>query len=164
MNSPRFKTVGIVGTGAMGRGIAQIAAQAGSAVLLYDTQAEAVAKARQAVAAQWDKLVAKGRLTPEQAQAQQQRLQPAGSLADLAGCELVIEAVPEKLALKQELFQKLSAICAPTTILASNTSSLSLTEIARRSSAATASGYDARLVRILPATASSITPARMMPP
>ena len=129
MNSPRFKTVGIVGTGAMGRGIAQIAAQAGSAVLLYDTQAEAVAKARQAVAAQWDKLVAKGRLTPEQAQAQQQRLQPAGSLADLAGCELVVEAIVERLDAKRALFAELEGLVGADAVLATNTSSLSVTEI-----------------------------------
>ena len=62
METPEFKTVGIVGAGAMGRGIAQIAAQAGSKVLLFDTQADAVAKARESVAAQWDKLVEKGRI------------------------------------------------------------------------------------------------------
>ena len=64
MDTPRFKTVGIVGTGAMGRGIAQIAAQAGSTVLLFDTQPDAIAKARDSVGAQWDRLVEKGRLTP----------------------------------------------------------------------------------------------------
>lgn len=129
MNSPRFKTVGIVGTGAMGRGIAQIAAQAGSAVRLYDAQPEAVAKAREAVVAQWDKLVAKGRLTPGQAQAQQQCLQPAGSLADLAGCELVVEAIVERLDAKRALFAELEGLLGADAVLATNTSSLSVTEI-----------------------------------
>ena len=70
METPEFKTVGIVGAGAMGRGIAQIAAQAGSKVLLFDTQADAVAKARESVAAQWDKLVEKGRIDAAAATAQ----------------------------------------------------------------------------------------------
>ena len=77
MNTPRFHTVGIVGTGAMGRGIAQIAAQAGSTVLLFDTQADAIAKARDALGAQWDKLVDKGRLDATDAAAHKQRLRPA---------------------------------------------------------------------------------------
>ena len=79
MTPPTFSTVGIVGTGAMGRGIAQIAAQAGSTVVLFDTQAAAVEKAREALGAQWNKLVEKGRLTPEQATAQKERLKAAAT-------------------------------------------------------------------------------------
>ncbi len=130
MNSPRFKTVGIVGTGAMGRGIAQIAAQASSTVLLFDTQPDAIAKARDSVGAQWDRLVEKGRLTPEAAAAQKDRLQPAAALADLAGCDLVIEAIVERLDVKQKLFGELEGIVQPTAVLATNTSSLSVTAIA----------------------------------
>ncbi len=130
MNTPRFKTVGIVGTGAMGRGIAQIAAQAGSTVMLFDTQAEAVAKAREALGAQWDKLVDKGRLEAAQANAHKQHLKPATALTDLAGCDLVIEAIVERLDVKKALFAELEGIVAPDAVLATNTSSLSVTAIA----------------------------------
>ena len=67
MSTPEFTTVGLVGTGAMGRGIAQIAAQAGAVVRLFDTQPDAVAKAQAALGAQWDKLLEKGKLTAEEA-------------------------------------------------------------------------------------------------
>ncbi len=130
MTTPRFSTVGIVGTGAMGRGIAQIAAQAGSTVLLYDTQAEAVAKAQQALGAQWDKLVDKGRLTTEAAAAQKARLKPAGTLSDLADCDLVIEAIVERLDIKKSLFGELEDLVKPGAVLVTNTSSLSVTAIA----------------------------------
>ena len=129
-SAPLFTTVGIVGTGAMGRGIAQIAAQAGSTVVLFDTQAAAVEKAREALGAQWNKLVEKGRLTPEQATAQKERLKAAPTLADLAGCDLVVEAVVERLDVKKNLFAELEDIVAPTAVLATNTSSLSVTAIA----------------------------------
>ncbi|MBK8665073.1 MAG: 3-hydroxyacyl-CoA dehydrogenase [Burkholderiales bacterium] len=129
MDTPRFKTVGIVGTGAMGRGIAQIAAQAGSTVLLFDTQPDAIAKARDSVGAQWDRLVEKGRLTADAAAAQKERLKPAAALADLAGCDLVIEAIVERLDVKQKLFGELEGIVGPGAVLASNTSSLSVTAI-----------------------------------
>ena len=130
MTTPRFKTVGIVGTGAMGRGIAQIAAQAGSAVLLFDTQADAVAKAQGALGAQWDKLVEKGRLDAAQAAAHKARLQAAASLSALAGCDLVVEAIVEKLDVKKALFAELEGVVQPAAVLASNTSSLSVTAIA----------------------------------
>lgn len=132
MNTPSFHTVGIVGTGAMGRGIAEIAAQAGSTVLLFDTQPEAVAKARDALGAQWDKLVEKGRLDSAAAAAQKARLKPATSLGDLAGCDLVVEAIVEKLDVKQALFAELEGIVQPTAVLATNTSSLSVTAIAAK--------------------------------
>ena len=128
--TPTFPTVGIVGTGAMGRGIAQIAAQAGSTVILFDTQAAAIEKAREALGAQWNKLVEKGRLTDEQATAQKERLKSAAALADLAPCDLVVEAVVERLDVKQKLFGELEDIVAPTAVLATNTSSLSVTAIA----------------------------------
>ncbi len=125
-----FTTVGIVGAGAMGRGIAQIAAQAGSTVLLFDTQHEAVIKGRDAVFSQWDKLLEKGRLDAEQVQAFKARLQPAATLADLAGCDLVVEAVVERLDVKKSLFAELESLVSPDAVLATNTSSLSVTSIA----------------------------------
>lgn len=128
MTNP-YKTVGIVGTGAMGRGIAQIAAQAGSTVLLLDAQAGAAERARQAIVDQWNKLVDKGRIDPAQASAWQAALQPVTEMADLKDCELVVEAIVERLDAKQALFQALEAIVAPTALLATNTSSLSVTAI-----------------------------------
>lgn len=127
---PIFSTVGIVGTGAMGRGIAQMAAQAGSAVLLFDTQPEAVAKAQAALGAQWDKLVEKGRLGAEAAAAHKARLQPVASLAALAPCDLVVEAIVERLDVKQKLFAELEDVVGADAVLATNTSSLSVTAIA----------------------------------
>ena len=128
--TPRFQTIGIVGTGAMGRGIAQIAAQAGSTVLLFDTQPDAVTKARDAVSTQWDKLVEKGRIDAAAASAQKARLKPAAALADLAGCDLIVEAIVENLDVKKKLFAELEGIVQPTAVLATNTSSLSVTAIA----------------------------------
>ncbi|MDO5624038.1 MAG: 3-hydroxyacyl-CoA dehydrogenase [Pseudomonadota bacterium] len=130
-NTPRqFHTVGIVGTGAMGRGIAQIAAQAGSTVLLFDTQPEAIAKAQDALGKQWDKLAEKGRISADAAATHKARLKPAATLADLAACDLVIEAIVERLDVKQKVFAELEAIVQPDAVLATNTSSLSVTAIA----------------------------------
>ena len=125
-----FANVGIVGTGAMGRGIAQIAAQAGSTVRLMDAQAGAAEKAREAICAQWDKLVEKGRLEAAVASGHKDRLLLAGTLADLAGCDLVIEAIVERLEVKRALFAELEALVPASAVLASNTSSLSVTAIA----------------------------------
>ena len=125
-----FANVGIVGTGAMGRGIAQIAAQAGSTVRLMDAQAGAAEKARDAICAQWDKLVEKGRLEAAVAAGHKDRLVLAGALADLTGCDLVVEAIAERLDVKRALFAELEALVPPQTVLASNTSSLSVTAIA----------------------------------
>jgi len=125
-----YKTVGIVGTGAMGRGIAQIAAQAGSQVRLMDAQPGAAEQARAALCAQWDKLVEKGRLPPEAADGHKARLHVAGALAELADCALVVEAIVERLDAKVALFAALEAVVPPQTVLASNTSSLSVTAIA----------------------------------
>jgi 3-hydroxybutyryl-CoA dehydrogenase len=125
-----FSKVAIIGAGAMGRGIAQIAAQAGSQVWLYDTQAEAIAKARDAVFQQWDKLQEKGRLTAEAVADYKTRLLGASSLQDLAACELVVEAIVEKLDIKKSLFSDLEKVLPPTAVLVTNTSSLSVTAIA----------------------------------
>jgi 3-hydroxybutyryl-CoA dehydrogenase len=129
MNS-LYKTVGIVGTGAMGRGIAQLAAQAGSLVKLFDTQADAAGKAREALATQWDKLVGKGRLEDTQASEYKARLLPVDTLQALEDCDLVVEAVVERLDVKKSLFLSLENVVSPQAVLATNTSSLSVTAIA----------------------------------
>jgi len=125
-----YKTVGIVGTGAMGRGIAQLAAQAGSRVRLFDTQSEAAGKARDALGVQWNKLVDKGRLDSALAADYAARLLPAATLEDLGDCNLVIEAVVERLDVKKSLFLALESVVSAQAILATNTSSLSVTAIA----------------------------------
>lgn len=125
-----FPTVGVVGAGAMGRGIAQIAAQAGSTVLLHDTQTEAIGRAVEALHQQWDKLAEKGRMDAAQAQACKDRLRVADTLGALAPCDLVVEAIVERLDVKKALFAQLEALVGPTAVLATNTSSLSVTAIA----------------------------------
>ena len=125
-----FKTVGIVGTGAMGRGIAQMAVQAGSQVLLFDVQTGAAEAALKALQATWQTLQTKGKLDESQLTTYVSRLQVAGSLADLAPCDLVVEAVVEKLDVKQRLFAELEGIVSAAAVLATNTSSLSVTSIA----------------------------------
>ncbi|MDU7589518.1 MAG: 3-hydroxyacyl-CoA dehydrogenase NAD-binding domain-containing protein, partial [Acidovorax sp.] len=125
-----FTSIGIVGTGAMGRGIAQIAAQAGSTVYLYDTHGGAADAARTHIHQQWQRLVDKGRLDESLLPGLVQRLVPVTSLHDFAACELVVEAIVERLDAKQELLKQLEAIVSPEAVLASNTSSLSITAVA----------------------------------
>lgn len=125
-----YGNVGIVGTGAMGRGIAQIAVQAGSTVRLMDAQAGAAEKAREAICTQWDKLVEKGRVDAGVAEGQKKRLLIVSTLTDLATCDLIVEAIVERLEVKKALFAELEALVPAQTVLASNTSSLSVTAIA----------------------------------
>ena len=124
------RIVGVVGAGAMGRGIAQIATQAGSLVRLFDTQPAAIEKAFADITGQWDRMMAKGRMDAAQAQACRERLRPATALAELADCGLVVEAIVERLDVKQGLFRDLEAVVGPDAVLATNTSSLSVTAIA----------------------------------
>ena len=130
--NPTFKTISVVGAGAMGRGIAQIAAQAGSTVFLFDTQAGAAQTAQTAVYSQWDKLRDKGRLDAPGVEVLKSRLQVASALADLKSCDLVVEAIIERLDIKAGLFAELETIVQPDAVLASNTSSLSVTAIAAK--------------------------------
>jgi 3-hydroxybutyryl-CoA dehydrogenase len=114
----------------MGHGIAHVAALAGFEVRLFDVTLAAAQAGKDKVRGNLDVGVGKGKVSPADRDAALARLTCVDTLEALAGCQLVIEAIPEKLALKQELFRSLSAICAPDAVLASNTSSLSLTEIA----------------------------------
>ncbi|KAF1044944.1 3-hydroxyacyl-CoA dehydrogenase [Xylophilus sp.] len=125
-----YKSVGVVGAGVMGQGIAQFAAQAGSTVRLFDTQAGAADAARGRVAGQWERLRDKGRIDGARAQAFAARLVPAAALEELADCDLVVEAIVERLDAKQTLFAALERIVGPAAVLATNTSSLSVTAIA----------------------------------
>jgi 3-hydroxybutyryl-CoA dehydrogenase len=125
-----FTHIGIVGTGAMGRGIAQIAAQAGAQVQLFDAAPDGAAKAREALISTWDKLAAKGKLSAEQMAQYAAQLQTCTHLDALSGCDLVIEAIVEKLDVKQSVFKQLEQCVSEQCVLASNTSSLSVTAIA----------------------------------
>ncbi|MCB9668542.1 MAG: 3-hydroxyacyl-CoA dehydrogenase family protein [Alphaproteobacteria bacterium] len=121
--------VGVVGAGTMGHGIAQVAAMAGYEVVLTDVDAGAVERGIGKVRGNLDKGVEKGKVAPADRDAALAALR-AGSLADVAACDLQIEAVPEKHDLKVALFRQLEATAAPTAILATNTSSLSVGAIA----------------------------------
>jgi len=121
--------VAVVGAGAMGAGIAQVAAAAGHTVRLLDTRPDAAAQAIAGIRAQFDKMAAKGKLSAAQAQEAGERLHVAHQLADLADAGLVIEAVVENLPIKHKLFADLEAVVSTHCILASNTSSISITAI-----------------------------------
>ena len=125
-----FPSVGVIGAGAMGRGIAQMAAQAGSAVLLLDNQAGAAQSAIDTLKQVWDRLVAKGKLTAEERDLYLARLAAAPDAASLKSCNLIVEAVVERIDIKQRLFNEIESLVAPETVLATNTSSLSVTAIA----------------------------------
>jgi 3-hydroxybutyryl-CoA dehydrogenase len=122
--------IGVVGAGTMGAGIAQLACQAGAQTLLHDPIGEALQRGLERAKAGLHKQAARGRLTAEEAQAAVERLRAVDDLAELASCELVIEAVPERLDLKHELYRRLSEIVTEQCVLATNTSSLLVTAIA----------------------------------
>ncbi|WMR32435.1 3-hydroxyacyl-CoA dehydrogenase, partial [Metapseudomonas otitidis] len=127
---PQTSLVAVIGAGAMGAGIAQVAAQAGHPVRLYDNRPGAAAQAVDGIDRQLGRLVEKGKLDAAERQAIVARLQPAEALEALADARLVIEAIVENLEIKRALLQQLEALCSPTCILASNTSSLSITALA----------------------------------
>ncbi len=126
---PLEATVGVIGAGTMGAGIAQVAAAAGHPVLLFDMAAEAVEKGVAGVGRVLNRSVERGRLDAAERDAILGRIKPARTLGDLAPASLVIEAILERLDVKQELFRELEGIVGADAILASNTSSLSITAI-----------------------------------
>jgi 3-hydroxybutyryl-CoA dehydrogenase len=126
-----ISTVAVLGAGTMGRGIAQVAAQAGYSTVLHDVAPAVLADARFAIAAGMDKGVARGKLDPETAAAAKERLRPEGEIAAaVATAGLVIEAAPESMAIKLALFREVTAAAQAGAIFVSNTSGLSITEMA----------------------------------
>lgn len=129
----------VVGAGLMGRGIAECGATAGSEVLLYDADAAAIERAEQAIRQNVERAVERGRLAPDAGAQTLARISFRHGLdEDIGRCDAVVEAVPEQLPLKLSVFAELDELAAPGALLASNTSGLSVTEIAtatRRSSA-----------------------------
>src|SRR5882724_5387372 len=128
---PSLQTIAVIGAGIMGRGIAHAAALGGYRTILEDLVPSALRKAESEIRANLDKAVELGKVLAPEADAAFQRLEYAGSVEEAAReADLVIEAVPEEMESKIEIFTLLDKICRPGTILASNTSSLSITEIA----------------------------------
>jgi 3-hydroxybutyryl-CoA dehydrogenase len=126
-----IRTVGVVGLGTMGAGIAQVCAQAGVQTVGVEVSAELGDRARERVAYYLGRGVEKGRMSTDERDAALGRLQTSTERADLAGCDLVIEAIVEDLEAKRELFAERDGIVRPDAVLATNTSALSVTEIAR---------------------------------
>ncbi len=125
-----MKKVGIIGAGAMGSGIAQVAATAGHSVVLFDTKAEALSLSKSKLASVMDRLVEKGRLTSEEAQEIQNRISYADHMEALSESGIIIEAIIENLDVKKGFFSSIESLVSKDCILASNTSSLSIASIA----------------------------------
>src|SRR5277367_2040681 len=126
--------IGVLGAGTMGAGIAQLACRSGAQTLLHDPIPEALERGIESARAGLQKEAARGRLSEEEARAAAERLQPVDGLGAFAPCELVIEAVPERIDLKHELYRALSEIVSEQCVLATNTSSLLVTAIAAAAS------------------------------
>jgi 3-hydroxybutyryl-CoA dehydrogenase len=122
--------IGVVGAGTMGHGIAQVAALAGVAVTIVDVAPAALERGLSGIGKSLDRLIAKGKLSAADKDATLGRVTTATELGALADCQLVVEAVVEKLAVKASVLSELDRCCPPATILASNTSSISITKLA----------------------------------
>jgi 3-hydroxybutyryl-CoA dehydrogenase len=125
-----FTTVGVIGLGTMGAGIVEVFARNGIDVVAVDANEAGVEHGRQVVAHSTGRALSREKITQEEHDALHARIRYTLDMADLAGCQLVVEAVPEQLALKKEIFARLDAIVSPEAVLATNTSSLPVTEIA----------------------------------
>jgi 3-hydroxybutyryl-CoA dehydrogenase len=125
-----IEKVGVVGCGLMGSGIAQVCAQAGCSVVVREVSRDLVAKGLSGIEKNLARLAEKGTLPPAESEQTRARLRGTTRLEDFADCDLVIEAIVEQLPAKKELFGALDSICGPATIFASNTSSISITEMA----------------------------------
>ena len=127
-----MKIFGVIGAGQMGSGIAQVAAASGLSVVLVDAQRAFAERAKAGIAGHLAKQVEKGKLQRDEADATIARIEPAGELSALAGADFVVEAAPEIQALKEKIFGELDQIAQPSAVLASNTSSISITALAAR--------------------------------
>jgi len=126
----QVSSIGVVGAGQMGAGIAQVSACAGFSVTLVDIKADVIESGIASIRSSLARIVSKGRLDQKTSDEALNRIQTSLDLGDLAECDLVVEAIPEVLDLKTSTFNRLDAICKPSTILASNTSSISINTIA----------------------------------
>ena len=128
--STKTQILGVIGTGTMGCGIAQVAAQCGYQVVFQNRRQESVEKGLSKIEKSLGALAAKGKLSAAQVEAIGERIRGVVPLEELKGCDIVIESAPEDLELKKALFQRLDEVLAEDAILASNTSSLSITRLA----------------------------------
>jgi 3-hydroxybutyryl-CoA dehydrogenase len=126
----RIEKVGVVGCGLMGSGIAQIAAQAGCQVVVREVSQAALDKGLGSIEKNMQRMVDKGTIKAEDRDAARARLKATTTVADLKDCDLIVEAIIEQLPAKKELWTELDALCGKETVFASNTSSLSVTEMA----------------------------------
>jgi len=124
-----IQTVGVVGAGTMGNGIAHVFARSGHDVVLCDVEQKILDCALATLAANLDREVSKGKITAEEKSAAVARIRPVLKRDELAPCDFVVEAASEKLEMKAEIFRDLDRICRPEVILASNTSSISITKL-----------------------------------
>jgi 3-hydroxybutyryl-CoA dehydrogenase len=129
-----IEAIGVIGAGTMGNGIAQVAAQAGFEVVLVDVAPAALDKGMATIAKSLGRFVSKGTLSEADAATIQARIRPSSELAATAGCGLVIEAVVERLDVKASVLAELDRLCRPDAVLATNTSSISITKLAARTS------------------------------
>jgi 3-hydroxybutyryl-CoA dehydrogenase len=125
-----IRTIGVVGAGTMGHGIAQVAAQSGYQVILVDAVPEALERGRAQIGKGLERLVGKGKLSAEQRDESLGRLTTASDLAALTAADLVVEAIVERLDAKQTVLSELDRLCQSHTLLATNTSSISITKLA----------------------------------
>ncbi len=125
-----IKTIGVVGAGTMGSGIAQVAAEAGFNVIMRDLEERFVQRGLDTIKKNLGRAVAKGKRSQDEADAVLSRIRGTVELSDLQEADVVIEAVVENMALKKELYVQLDQVCKPEAVLASNTSGLSITEMA----------------------------------
>ena len=125
-----FQRVGVIGAGQMGAGIAQVFAAAGVPVRLFDASEMALAKGLSGIKSSLEKFAAKGKMTADAAAQAHARIEPAARLASLKDCDLVVEAIVENLDVKRKVFTELDGVLPPHAILASNTSSISITTLA----------------------------------
>ena len=129
-NISAIKTVGVLGAGTMGNGIAHVFAKAGYGVILCDIQQQSLDRALATIGKNLDREVTKQKLTAEDRSAAVARIAATTDRQKIGGCDFVIEAASERFDIKRELFQELDRICRPEVILASNTSSISITKLA----------------------------------
>jgi len=127
---PLFAKPAVIGAGTMGMGIAEVFAARGLAVYVHELSADVFARAKEGLAKRLEKRVQKGRLSPEEKEVILERIRFAPELQDLREADIIIEAIVEKLDVKKELFQRLEEFVSEETLLASNTSSLSITTLA----------------------------------
>jgi 3-hydroxybutyryl-CoA dehydrogenase len=125
-----FKSVGVVGAGQMGAGIAQVCAMSGFTTILFDANPDALTRGLDGIQKRLNQAAEKGKMSAQAAQESAARLKRGASLADFAGCDIVIEAIIEQFEIKAALFKELDRVVKPGAILASNTSSISITRIA----------------------------------